>query len=222
MLKAFFCIIWRDLQLYSRRRGEWVMPLLFFVMVISLFPMALGVEPHLLARLAPAIIWVAVVLALLMSLDNVFKSDYQQGALEQFVLSPYPLSLLILGKSIAHWIAIGLPLLLLAPLFSVLLNLPFAGVGVLWVTLLLGIPTLSLIGSIGAALTVGLQQGGLLLAILVLPFMVPIVIFAASGVAAAGNGAPFYSELLLLAALLLLTLALGPVAISFALRVSIE
>jgi len=221
MLKALCCIIQRDLRLTFRRRGECVMPLFFLVIVSSLFPMALGSDPKLLAQLAPAIIWVGVVLSLLMSLDRLFRSDAQAGILEQFVLSPYPLSLLMLGKSVAHGLVMGVPLLLLAPVLCLLLQGSFESLGVLWLSLVLGIPTLSLTGSVGAALTIGLREGGALLAIIILPLMIPIVIFGASAVTAANQGISYDSELLLLGALLLLAVVLGPVAISAALRASV-
>lgn len=221
MLKAIYSVIMRDLRLYFQRRGECLIPLLFFVLVVSLFPMGLGPDPKLLTQIAPAVIWVAVVLSLLMTLEGLFRQDYQAGSLEQFVLSPYPLSLLLLGKSIAHWIMIGAPLLLFAPIFYLILQGTTAGLGVLALTLLLGIPTLSLMGSIGAALTIGLPGGGLLLAVLVLPIMMPIVIFSASAVSAATIGMPFYSEIFLLMALFVLALVLGPVALSTAVRVSL-
>lgn len=216
-----YCVIGRDLSFYFQRRGECLIPLLFFIIVVSLFPMGLGPDSKLLTRIAPAVIWVAVVLSLLMSLESVFRQDYQEGTLEQFVLSPYPLSLLLLGKSIAHWVMIGIPLLVLAPFLSLLLQGSIEGLGVLGLTLILGIPTLSLLGSIGAALTIGLSNGGVLLAVLVLPLMMPIVIFSASAVAAAMQGLAFYSELLLLAALFVLALVLGPVALSIAVRASL-
>lgn len=216
-----YFVIARDLRLYFQRRGECLIPLLFFVLVVSLFPMGLGPDPKLLTQIAPAVIWVAVVLSVLMTLEGLFRQDYQAGSLEQFVLSPYPLSLLLLGKSIAHWVVIGVPLLLLAPIFYLILQGTTAGLGVLALTLLLGIPTLSLMGSIGAALTIGLPAGGLLLAVLVLPIMMPIVIFGASAVSAATIGMPFYSEIFLLMALFILALVLGPVALSTAVRVSL-
>lgn len=221
MLKAIRFVIARDLRLYFQRRGECLIPLLFFILVVSLFPMGLGPDPKLLTQIAPAIIWIAVVLSLLMSLEGLFKQDYLEGSLEQFVLSPYPLSLLLLGKSIAHWITIGVPLLLLAPIFYLILQGTTKGLEVLGLTLLLGIPTLSLMGSVGAALTIGLPGGGLLLAVLVLPIMMPIVIFGASAAAAATLGMPFYSEIYLLTALLVLALALGPIALSTAIRASL-
>jgi heme exporter protein B len=213
VLNAMGCVIKRDLKLYIQQWGECLVSLLFFVLVVSLFPMGLGADPKLLARITPAVIWVAVVLSLLLSLENVFRQDYQEGSLEQMVLSPYPLCILLLGKSIAHWIMVGVPLLILAPCLSILLQGSTQGLGVLGLTLIFGIPTLSLIGSIGAALTIGLPNGGALLAVLVIPIMIPIVIFGASALSAAIGGDFFYSELYLLAALFVLALVLGPVAL---------
>jgi heme exporter protein B len=221
VLKAMQCVIGRDLRLYFQHWGECLIPMLFLILVVSLFPMGLGSHPKLLARIAPAVIWIAVVLSLLMSLESVFRQDYQEGSLAQIVLSPYPLSILLLGKSIAHWIMVGLPLLILAPFLSILLQGSTEGLGVLGLTLIFGIPTLSLIGSIGAALTIGLPNGGVLLAVLVLPIMMPIVIFGTSAVTAATEGVAFYSELYILAALFILALALGPVALSNAVRASL-
>ena len=222
MLTPFLAMVRRDLVLLTCRQGEWGMPLFFFVMTVSLFPIALGSQSSLLATFAPAIIWVAVVLSMLMSLDTLFRSDHQEGSLEQMVLSPYSLPLILLAKSIAHWLAMGLPLLLLAPLFAFMLHMPAMGVWVLSLTLMVGIPILSLLGSMGAALTIGLHQGGLLLAVLILPFMMPVIIFGTSGAAAASQELPFYAELLLLLALFLVMLVLMPVLTSMALKASLE
>lgn len=221
MLKALYCMIKRDLRLYFQQWGECLMPVFFFIVVVALFPMGLGVEPKLLTRIAPAVIWIAIVLSLLMSLENIFRQDYQEGSLEQMILSPYPLSILLLGKSIAHWLMIGLPLFILAPFLHMLLQGSSEGLGVLALTLLFAIPTLSLIGSMGAALTIGLPNGGALLAVLVLPMMIPVVIFGTSALTAAVEGTFFDSELYILAAFFVLTLALGPVALSNAVRTSV-
>lgn len=221
MLKAMWFVIRRDLQLYFQQWGECLIPLIFFILIVSLFPMGLGADPKLLARIAPAVIWIAVVLSLLMSLESVFRQDYQEGSLEQMALSPYPLSILLLGKSIAHWMMVGVPLLILAPFLSILLQGSTEGLGVLGLTLVLGIPTLSLIGSMGAALTIGLPNGGALLAVLVMPIMMPIVIFGTSALAAAMDNVSFYAELYVLAALFVLALVLGPVALSHAVRASV-
>lgn len=222
MLKALSGIIMRDLTLYMRRRGDCLMPVVYFVMVVSLFPMALDLEPVLLAQLIPGIIWVAVVLSLLMSLENLYRSDHQEGSFEQFMLSSYPLPVLLLGKSIAHWLAIGLPLLLLAPMIGFLLHLPLPVVWVLWLTLLIGIPTISLLATIGVALTIGLHRGGLLLAVLVLPLIMPVMIFGSLCVKQASQGMPFSAELFLLLALLVLTLGFVPVVIATAVRIGVE
>lgn len=222
MLKAFSWIIWRDLILLVRRRSEWVTPLLFFVMTLSLFPIALGFQPKTLSLVAPAVLWVVVLLAILMSLENLFRLDFQEGTIEQLILSPFPLPILLLGKSIAHFLTIGIPLIILAPFFALLFQMTTAGTMVLMLTLILGIPALSLFGSVGAALTVGLHQGGLLLSVLVLPFMMPIIIFGSSAVTAANEALPFTAELLFLLALLLFALLLAPVITAMSLRASLE
>lgn len=221
MLKAMWSVIKRDLLLYFQQWSECLMPLVFFMLVVSLFPLGLGMDPKLLARITPAVIWIAVVLSLLLSLESVFRQDYQEGSLEQMVLSPYPLSILLLAKSIAHWIMVGVPLLMLAPFLSILLQGSTKGLAVLGFTLLFGIPTLSLIGSIGAALTIGLPNGGALLAVLVVPIMMPIVIFGTSALSAVLNGISFDAELYVLAALFVLALVLGPVALSHSVRASV-
>ncbi len=214
-------MIKRDLRLYCQQWGECLTPVFFFTVVVTLFPMGVGVAPKLLARIAPAVIWIAVVLSLLMSLENIFRQDYQEGSLEQMILSPYPLPILLLGKSIAHWLMIGLPLFILAPLLHMLLQGASEGLGVLALTLLLAIPTLSLMGSMGAALTIGLPNGGALLAVLVLPMMIPVVIFGTSALTAVIEGVSFDLELYMLAALFVLTLTLGPIALSNAVRASV-
>lgn len=222
MLRAFYTLLIHDLKLYCRRPGLWMMPMLFFVMVISVFPIALGLETAGLTRVAPAIIWVASVLSLLMSIDSLFRVDAEAGIIESLILSPYPLPVLALAKSLAHALAFGAPLFLLAPIASLLLQLPAGSMVALWASLLLGIPTLSLIGSMGAALTIGLPNGGLLMAVVVLPLMIPIVIFASSSVLAASMGLPYAAELCLLGALAVVSVVLGPVFIAVALRESIE
>jgi heme exporter protein B len=222
MLKAFYCVLLRDLTLTIRRKGEWMMPVIYFLMIACLFPLALEPDPDLLTKLAPGIIWVAIVLSLIMSLENIFRLDYQEGSLEHLVLSPYPLAILLIAKSLAHWLAIGLPLLILAPVIGLLFHLPPLGLGILLITFLIGIPLISLIGMIGVALTIGLHRGGLLLAVLVLPLMMPVIIFAASSVAKASSGQPYYAELLLLMALLVLALGFVPMAVSAALKISLE
>lgn len=219
---GFGALLRRDLLLAYRARGESANPLIFFVIVTTLFPLASSAEPRLLALLAPGVVWVAALLAALLSLDQLFRSDYEDGSLEQLLLSPHPLPLLVLAKLLAHWLSTGLPLLLAAPLMAVLLHLPSAGLPTLALSLLLGTPVLSAIGSIGAALTVGLRRGGVLISLLILPLYIPVLIFATLAVAAAAQGLPALGQLLVLGALLVLSLMLAPFAAAAALRISLD
>lgn len=219
---AFFAIIRRDLVLALRRRSEIANPLLFFVLVITLFPLGIGARPHLLQAIAPGIIWVSALLAAMLSLDSLFRSDFDDGSLEQVLLSPYPTSILILGKIIAHWLVTGVPLLIVAPLLAVFLGMPTHALGILLLTLLLGTPVLSLIGAIGVALTVWLRRGGMILSLLVLPLYVPVLIFAGNAVEMAGNGLPVSAQINILIAMLLLALALAPWPTAAALKMSIS
>jgi heme exporter protein B len=212
----------RDLVLAFRRRAEMINPLLFFVLVSSLFPLGIGADPVLLQKVGAGVIWVAALLAALLSLDGIFRSDFEDGTLEQFLLSAHPVSILVLAKVCAHWLITGLPLLLVAPLLAMLLNLPATATGTLLITLALGTPVLSLIGAVGVALTVGLRKGGMLLSLLVLPLYVPVLIFAANAVDTAGAGLPVVAHLSLLSALLALSLTLSPVATAAALRISLS
>jgi heme exporter protein B len=221
-MSAFGILLKRDLLLAYRRRSELANPLLFFVMVVSLFPLGVSPESKVLQTLAPGIIWVAALLAALLSLDTLFRSDFEDGSLEQMVLSHHSLPLLVLAKVLAHWLVAGLPLLVIAPFLGVLLFLPNDAMFPLMVTLLLGTPVLSLIGAIGVALTVGLRRGGVLLSLLVLPLYIPVLIFAASAVATAGTGLPIAGQLYFLAALLTLSLTLAPFAAAAALRISLS
>lgn len=219
---AFFAIIRRDLLLAFRRRAELANPLLFFVMVVTLFPLAVGAQPNLLQAMAPGVIWVAALLAALLSLDNLFRSDFEDGSLEQLLLSPHSLSILVLGKILAHWLVTGLPLLLVAPLLALFLGLPQAAMGTLWLTLILATPMLSLIGAIGVALTVGLRRGGMILSLLVLPLYIPVLIFASNAVDRAASGLPVTAQLNILLAMLILALVLVPLPTSAALKMSIN
>ncbi len=221
-MSAFGILLKRDLLLAYRRRSELANPLLFFVMVVSLFPLGVSPESKVLQTLAPGIIWVAALLAALLSLDTLFRSDFEDGSLEQMVLTHHSLPLLVLAKVLAHWLVAGLPLLVIAPFLGVLLFLPTDAMFPLMVTLLLGTPVLSLIGAIGVALTVGLRRGGVLLSLLVLPLYIPVLIFAASAVATAGAGLPIAGQLYFLAALLTLSLTLAPFAAAAALRISLS
>jgi len=222
LTRAFVVLIRRDLLLAVRRRAEMANPLLFFILVTSLFPLSIGANPTLLQTVAPGIIWVAALLAALLSLDSVFRSDFEDGSLEQYLLSSHPVSVLVLAKIIAHWLITGLPLLLVSPLLGVLLGLPVTGIKTLFFTLLLGTPVLSLIGAVGVALTVGLRKGGMILSLLVLPLYIPLLIFASSAVDSAAAGLPVTAHLSLIAALLVLALSLSPFATAAALRVSLS
>ncbi|CAI8246752.1 MAG: Heme exporter protein B [Marinobacterium sp. xm-d-530] len=212
----------RDLTLAFRRKSELVNPLIFFLIVASLFPIGVSPEPNFLSQLAPGLVWVAALLATLLSMETLFKSDYEDGSLEQLLLSPQPVFLVVLSKVLAHWLLSGLALTIVAPLLGVMLFLPSEGMPGLMLSLLLGTPTLSLIGAIGAALTVGLRRGGVLISLLVLPLYIPVLIFGSSAVQAAVTGLPLDGYLALLGAMLALALALAPIAAGAALRISVS
>ncbi len=212
----------RDLQSALRRGSEWSNPLLFFVMVCTLFPLGVGPEREQLAALAPGVIWVVALLASMMATDSLFRGDHDDATLEQLLLSPVPLYPLVLAKTLTHWMLSGLPLSLLSPLLGMLLQLPPAGYGVLMLSLLLGSVVLSMIGAIGAALTVGLRRGGLLLSLIVLPLYIPVLIFGSAAVSNAVEGLSYQAPLAILAALLMAALALAPLAIGGALRISVD
>jgi heme exporter protein B len=220
--QAFFAIIRRDLLLALRRRSEIANPLLFFILVITLFPLGIGAQPNLLQAIAPGVIWVSALLAAMLSLDSLFRSDFDDGSLEQILLSSHPASLLVLGKIIAHWLVTGLPLLLISPLLAIFLGMPTHSLGILLLTLLLGTPVLSLIGAIGVALTVGLRRGGMILSLLVLPLYVPVLIFASNAVEMAGSGLPVNAQINILISILLMALVLAPWPTAAALKMSIN
>lgn len=221
-LGAFLGVLRRDLKLGIHKRSELLNPVLFFILVTSLFPLGVGPGPATLALIAPGVIWVAALLATLLSMERLFRADFEDGALEHLMLSPHPLPLLVLAKVLAHWLVTGLPLLLVSPLLGVLLHLPGEAVGALPLTLLLGTPVLSLIGAIGVGLTVGLRRGGVLLTLLVLPLYVPVLIFGTAAVAAAADSLPISGQLALLGAMLALALSLAPFAAAAALRISVD
>ena len=221
LARAFGMLLRRDLLLTYRHRSEAVNPLFFFVLVVTLFPLGVGADAKLLTAMGPGVIWVAALLAAMLSLDGIFRSDFEDGTLEQLALSAHPLSVLVLAKVIAHWLVTGLPLLLMAPMLGVLLSLSGAQTRVLMATLALGTPVLSLVGAIGVALTVGLRRGGVLLSLLVLPLYVPVLIFASNAVQAAGSGLPVSGQLFMLGALLVLALVLTPWPTAAALRISL-
>ncbi len=220
--QAFWFLLRRDLLLGFRNRSELANPLLFFVLVITLFPLAVGAEPNLLARISPGIIWVAALLASMLSLDAIFRSDFEDGTLEQMLLSAHPVPVLVLAKVTAHWLVTGLPLLMVAPMLAMMLGLDESAYGILLLTILLGTPVLSLIGSIGVALTIGLRKGGIILSLLVLPLYVPVLIFAASAVDVSSVGLDAGAQIKMLMAFLFLALSLSPVATAAALRMSMS
>lgn len=217
---AFLTLLKRDLLLAVRKRNEVVNPILFFIIVVSLFPLGVGPQRSLLQALAPGVIWVAALLATLLSLESMFRSDFEDGALEQMLLCPYPVTFLVHAKVLAHWLVTGLPLMLITPLLGVLMAVPQQAMGTLLITLALGTPVLSLVGAIGVALTVGLRRGGALLSLLVLPLYIPVLIFAANAVQASAANLPITGQLYVLGALLLLALTLAPIATAAALKIS--
>lgn len=222
VLQGMRCVLVRDLRIALRRRTDTFAALIFFVMVVSLFPLAIGPEAALLRTIAPGVVWVAALLASMLSLARMFADDFEDGTLEQMLLSAHPLALLVLGKIAAHWLGSGLLLALLSPLLALQFDLSPAATGVLVVSLLLGTPVLSLIGAIGAALTVGLRGAGVLLSLLVLPLCIPVLIFGAGSVQAHNAGLDISAYLSLLGAFLVLTLVGAPLAAAAALRIAIE
>lgn len=211
----------RDLRLLWRRRGDALQPILFALMVIAMFPLALGAEPAKLAPIAPGVLWVAVLLAGLLTLDSLFRSDMDDGSLEQLLLGRAPLAWLIAVRVGVHWAVTALPLLLLTPAFAQLLALPAVLLEPLMLALALGTPMLSLIGAVVAALTVGIRRSGILLAVLALPLYVPVLVFGAGAVMAAAQGLPWLGAIYLLAAGLVLALVLAPLAAATALRIAL-
>jgi heme exporter protein B len=222
VLGAASCIIYRDLLLALRQRSDVATALLFFVIVTSLFPLGVGAEPDLLRSIAPGVIWVAALLSSMLSLGRLFAADHADGTLEQLLLSAQPLGIIAAAKALAHWLVSGLPLALIAPLIALQYDVPARLFGVLALSLLLGTPVLSMIGAIGAALTLGLRGGGVLLSLLVLPLYVPVLIMGAGSVEMAAAGLAPDGQLLLLAALLIVAAAFAPWAIAAALRISTE
>ena len=218
--KSFTTVFMRDLTIAFRHRDDIVNPLLFFIITVSLFPLGIGPETNTLMKIAPGVIWVAALLATLLSLERLFKNDHQDGSLEQMLLSPCPTFILVLAKISAHWVITGLPLIIIAPLLGVLLHLHEDSYGALMLTLLLGTPILSLLGAIGVALTVGLKKGGVLLSLLVLPLYIPVLIFATSAIDSASMNLPFDGQLAIIAAIFFGSLTLAPFAVSAALKVS--
>lgn len=222
MNAAWLTILHRDLLQAFRRRSDVATTVFFFMIVSSLFPLGMNPESEILNVIAPGVLWVAALLAGMLSLGRLFATDYADGSLEQMLLAPQPLTLMVLAKVLAHWLVCGLPVVLLAPIIGLQYALPYEALQVLMLSLLLGTPALSLIGAIGAALTLGVRGSGLLVALLVLPLYIPVLIFGAGAVAASQHGMSAQAHLSLLAACSLLALVLAPLATAAALRISNE
>lgn len=219
---ACAALLRRDLTLAWRRRGDIAMPVLYALIVATLFPFALGPEPTLLARIAGGVVFVTVLLAVLLSLDHLFRADIEDGSMEQLMLAPQPLALLVGAKILAHWITSSLPLIAVAPLLASMLKLPPAAMPVLVAALLLATPLLSLLGAVLVALTAGSRRSGMLLALMLLPLCVPVVIFAAGAVAAAQEGLPWIAPIAWLGAGLVMAVVLAPLACAAALRIAMD
>ncbi|EPJ46683.1 MAG: hypothetical protein OFPII_17740 [Osedax symbiont Rs1] len=222
MIRVFWAELHKDLLLAYRRKGDLLNPLLFFVMVVTLFPLGVSPAADFLSALAPGVLWVSALLAALLSLDNLFKADFEDGTLEQLMLSSESTYMIALAKALAHWLTTGLPLTLIAPLLAVMLFLPTQAIPTLVLSLLIGTPALSLIGAIASALTVGLKKGGVLISLLVIPLYIPVLIFGASAVQGATQNLPVTAYLAILGAILALSIVLAPFAIAASLRVSVS
>ena len=222
LMQAGKALFLRDLRLLWRRRGDAFQPALFAVLVVVLFALALGGEAQALSRVAPAVLWVAVLLAGLLSLDTLFRGDAEDGSLEQWILAPVPLAWLVAVRVASHWLTTALPLIVATPLLGELLHLPHAQLPVMLTSLLLGTPLLALLGAVVAALTVGMRRSGILVALLALPLYVPVLVFGAGSVAASAQGLDAVGALLLLAAGLVLALVLAPLAAAAAIRIALH
>ena len=221
-MNRFLTLVGRDLRLALRQGSDATIAVMFFVLCVVLFPFGVGPEPNILARIAAGVIWVAALLASLLSLERLFQNDYEDGSLELLSLTALPLEAVVLAKTLAHWLVTGVPLLVAAPLLAVLLNMEAGGFGVLVLTLAIGTPILSLIGSIGAALTLGARRGGVLISLLILPLYIPVLIFGAGAIDAALTGLTPRPHLLILSGLLAAALPLAPWAGAAALRQAME
>ena len=219
---AFRLTLTRDLLIAFKRKNDILNPFMFFVIVVSLFPLAISPEPSKLAEISAGVVWIAVLLSAMLSMDSLFRADFEDGSLEMLLLSPHPLFFLVLAKNMSHWLVSGLPVVLASPLLGYMLNLPSASYTTLFLSLLIGTPTLSLIGSIAVALTVGLGSRGLILAVITLPFSVPVLIFGTLAVQASATGLPAGGYLALMLALLAGSLSLAPLTSAAALRISVS
>ena len=220
MRKAILAVAKRDFSIAFRQRAELMQPLIFFLMVVTLFPLAIGPSPQTLQLVSGAIIWVAAILSLLMGLERLFRDDFADGSLEQLIISPVPLYLIVLVKVVNHWLVHIVPLLILSPLLALFLNMSMSMYIALIITLVVGTPTISLIGAIGVALTVGLQRSGVLLALLLIPLFIPLLIFATSTIDSAAMNLPFSFQIGIMSSMFLLSLAVAPAVIAYSLKVS--
>lgn len=221
-MTPFIEIVTRDVRLALRQGGATMLVVVFFVLTVTLFPLGVGPEASVLRRIAPGVIWVSALLAAMLSLDRLFQVDFEDGSLDQLALAPLPLELVAAAKCLAHWLSTGLPLLVISPLLGILLNLSGEAYGTLLLAMAIGTPSLSLVGAIGAALTVGIRRGGVLLSLLVLPLYIPVLIFGVGAIDAALVGLGGNAHLLVLAAILLIALPLAPWAVAGALRLNLE
>jgi heme exporter protein B len=219
---VFTALVARDLRLAWRRRVDALLPLGFFLVAASLFPIGVGPEPQTLRQIAPGVLWACALFAAMLSLASLYASDHADGTLEQMLVSGEPLWSIALAKALAHWLVSGLPLVLLAPLLGLMFGLPATALGMLWLSLLLGTPVLSLLGGLGAALTLGLRSGAVLLILLILPLTVPVLIFGTGAVAAVEAGLSAAGHLSLLGALLIFSMLLAPPVTAAALRIAVE
>lgn len=219
---AFRIIVKRDFVLSFRQPAEVINPVLFFILVIILFPFAVGSDTTLLVKISTGIVWVSALLASMLSIDHIFKGDYEDGTLEEMILSAHPTSVLVLAKILAHWMMTALPVIIVAPVLGLMLGMPPSGIETLLFTLLLGTPVLSLIGAIGVALTIGLKGGGVILSLLILPLYIPVLIFASGAVSNSIAGLDVSGQIYMLAGFCVLALFLAPVAIAAALKISLS
>tara|TARA_B100001245_G_scaffold44223_1_gene28569 strand:+ start:10478 stop:11167 length:690 start_codon:yes stop_codon:yes gene_type:complete len=221
-IKAFQATLRRDLLIAYKRKNEVVNPFMFFLIVATLFPIGISPEPDRLSEIAAGVLWISTLLASLLAMDSLYRADYEDGSLEQLLLAPHSLYFMVLAKNLAHWLISGLPVVLVSPLIGYMLSLPAESFGTLFVTLLLGTPVLSLLGSIGVALTVGLGSRGLILAVITLPMSVPVLIAGTMAVQQTLNGASLAGYLAIMGAMLLASISLAPLASAAALRISVN
>ena len=222
IFQAFIVTLKRDLLIAYKRKNDIVNPFMFFLITSSLFPIGISPDPSRLGEIAAGVLWISALLASLLAMDNLYRADFEDGSLEQLLVSPHPLYFLVLAKNIGHWLVSGLPVVLISPLIAYMINLPQESYSVLFVTLLIGTPILSLVGSIGVALTVGLGSRGLILAMITLPMSVPVLIAGTLAIQETANGAPLVGYLAIMGAMLLGSVTLAPLASALALRISVN